>query len=40
MCIEESGIYDGIFEGSVIVHIVSENIVVEYGIIDGFFGFV
>ena len=37
---EESGILDGIFEGSVIVHLVRKNIVVEYRIRDDFFRFV
>ena len=33
---EESGICDGIFEGSAILRLVSENIVVESVIRDGF----
>ena len=36
MCSEESVIHDGIFEGRVILHLVSKNIVVESGIRDGF----
>ena len=34
---EESGIYDGVFEGSAIVRIVSKNTVEDSGIKDGFF---
>ena len=33
---EESGICDGVFEGSVIVYLVVKKIVVESGIRDGF----
>ena len=35
---EESRISDGILEGSVIVHFVSKNVVLKYGIRDGVFG--
>ena len=40
MCSEELGICDGIFEGSVIVHLFGKNIVVESGIRYVFFVFV
>ena len=36
---EESGIYADFFEGSVIVRLGSESIVVESGISDGYFEF-
>ena len=37
---EESGNCDGIFEGSLIVHLVRNNVVVNSGIRDGVFLFV
>ena len=37
---KESGNCDGIFEGSVIVHLVRNNVVVNSGIRDGVFLFV